>query len=277
MPLFDQLPLPALWVTPEGGRIERLNPPAAALLRTLEGGQMKEVRTDGTSLLPGWLEEELGRFSGLAGLEYSFEREFALLQPTRWINVLVKRLEDSSGTCSGTLVMLVDITSQKGLESLLRQAHRELEEQVEERIEELASANASLRSYIEECNRSAVALKKLSSAVEQTADHVIITDKYGIIEYVNPAFEKLTGFSLREAVGQTPRLVKSAYHPPDFFRSLWKTILAGEVFRAEFINQKKNGELYREEKTITPLKDDHGRITHFVSVGRSLHSPPANL
>jgi PAS domain S-box-containing protein len=271
MPLFDQLPLPALWVSPDGRMIERLNPLATALLRTLEGGHVKEARLEGAGLLPDWLQGELDRFSGLAELEYSFEREFMLPHPTRWINVLIKRLEDSSGT----LVVLIDITSQKGLESLLRQAHRELEEQVEKRIEELASANASLRSYIEECHHSAVALKKLSSAVEQTADHVIITDKHGIIEYVNPAFEKLTGFSLHEAVGQTPRLVKSAYHPPEFFRSLWKTILAGEVFRAEFINQKKNGELYREEKTITPLKDDHGRITHFVSVGRSLHSTPA--
>ncbi len=118
-------------------------------------------------------------------------------------------------------------------------------------------------------------MKKLSSADGQAADHVIITDKHGIIEYVNPAFEKLTGFSLREAVGHIPRLVKSTHHPPEFFRNLWMSILAGGVFRAEFINQKKNGELYRVEKTITPIKDEHGRITHFVSVGRSSHSRPA--
>src|SRR6185369_8972923 len=100
--------------------------------------------------------------------------------------------------------------SEKGLEKLVRQIRRDWEMQVEERTAELAWANSSLRTYIDECKQSALALKKLSSAVEQTADHVIITDQNGVIEYVNPAFEKLTGFTLAEAVGQTPRLVKSA-------------------------------------------------------------------
>jgi len=99
---------------------------------------------------------------------------------------------------------------------------------------------------------------------------VIITDQNGVIQYVNPAFEKLTGFSLTEAIGKTPRILKSDRHPPKFFQKLWKAILGGEVFRAEFINQKKNGELYCEEKTITPIKDEQERTTHFVSVGRAV-------
>ena len=114
------------------------------------------------------------------------------------------------------------------------------------------------------------AQRKLARAVEQTDDHIIITDAAGLIEYVNPAFERTTGFSLLEVAGQTPRLLKSARHPPEFYAALWKTLLQGKIFRAEFVNRKKSGELFTEDKTITPLTDETGRITHFVSSGRDI-------
>lgn len=113
-------------------------------------------------------------------------------------------------------------------------------------------------------------LKKLSNAVEQTADHVFITDKEGIIEYVNPSFERNTGYTKEEAIGKTPRILKSGKHPPEFYEKLWETILKGQVFRAVFVNRRKDGSLYYEEKTITPLRDRQGRITHFVSTGRDI-------
>jgi PAS domain S-box-containing protein len=108
-------------------------------------------------------------------------------------------------------------------------------------------------------------LKKLSSAVEQTADIVIITDKDGAIEYVNSAFEKVTGYVKEEAVGKTPRILKSGKHDQRFYELLWQIILSGEVFRDTLINRKKNGEFYYAEKTITPIRDKEGNITHFVS------------
>ena len=111
---------------------------------------------------------------------------------------------------------------------------------------------------------------KLSSAIEQTADSVVITDLHGTIEYVNPAFEKNTGFRRAEAVGQTPRIVKSGKHDAEFYRRLWDTILRGEAFRDVLVNRRKDGTLYYEEKTITPLKDEKGRITHFVSTGKDV-------
>jgi PAS domain S-box-containing protein len=113
-------------------------------------------------------------------------------------------------------------------------------------------------------------LKKLSSVVEQTADQVLIADHNGIIEYVNPAFERMTGYSQEEVIGQTPRFLNSGRHTPSFFQALWQTIRAGQVFRGTIINQKKNGELYYEEKTITPLKDQQGNITHFVSTSKDI-------
>ncbi|HZR45931.1 MAG TPA: PAS domain S-box protein [Candidatus Manganitrophaceae bacterium] len=113
-------------------------------------------------------------------------------------------------------------------------------------------------------------MRKLSSVIEQTDDVVVITDRNGLIEYVNPAFEKKTGYSREEAVGQTPRLVKSGMQEPEFYRNLWETILAGKVFRAELVNKKKDGTLYHEEKTITPIRNRKGEITHFVSTGKDI-------
>ena len=111
---------------------------------------------------------------------------------------------------------------------------------------------------------------KLASAIEQTADSVLITDPDGVIEYVNPAFEHATGYSRAEALGRKPNLVKSGEHDAAFYQRLWDTIRRGEPFRAVFINRRKDGALYYEEKTITPLKDGQGRITHFVSTGKDI-------
>ncbi len=118
--------------------------------------------------------------------------------------------------------------------------------------------------------RSEAQMRKLSGAVEQAADAIMITDRAGTIEYVNPAFERTTGYSRAEAIGRTPRLVKSGRQGAGFYEGLWRTILAGEVFSDVFINRRKDGALYYEEKTITPLKDREGRVTHFISTGKDV-------
>jgi PAS domain S-box-containing protein len=119
---------------------------------------------------------------------------------------------------------------------------------------------------VTESKKNLEALKKLSNAVEQTADSVIITNKQGLIEYVNPAFEATTGYSRKEALGQTPKILQSGMHDEAFYKNLWKIILSGKPYRGTIINKKKNGELYWSEQTITPMKDDAGNITNFVSV-----------
>lgn len=106
--------------------------------------------------------------------------------------------------------------------------------------------------------------------MEQTADSVVITDPAGRIEYVNPAFEKQTGFSKQEAVGKTPRLVKSGKQDAAFYKQLWDTIRAGRVFRGVLINRRKDGSIYYEEKTITPLINAEGTIVHYVSTGKDI-------
>ena len=113
-------------------------------------------------------------------------------------------------------------------------------------------------------------LRKLSRAVEQSADAVMITDRFGTIEYVNPAFEALTGYSRSEACGKTPSILKSGEQGTETYQELWRTLLAGNVYRGILVNRKKNGELYYVEESICPARDGAGLITHFISNGRDL-------
>ncbi len=107
---------------------------------------------------------------------------------------------------------------------------------------------------------------KLIVAVREIADNVMITDAKGIIEYVNPAFEKTTGYSQLEMVGQTPRLLSSGRHSNEFYSGLWQTINEGNPFHATVINKKKNGGIYYADQMISPIKDADGKVTHFVAV-----------
>ncbi|MBX2885159.1 MAG: PAS domain S-box protein [Granulosicoccus sp.] len=111
---------------------------------------------------------------------------------------------------------------------------------------------------------------KLSSALEQAADSVMITDKNRVIEYVNPAFESLTGYSRSEAIGRKTYFLRSGVQDAEFYGELWRVISGGNVFRGEFVNRKKDGREYHEEKTITPLRDAEGNITHYVSTGHDI-------
>jgi diguanylate cyclase (GGDEF)-like protein/PAS domain S-box-containing protein len=113
-------------------------------------------------------------------------------------------------------------------------------------------------------------LRKLSLVVEQAADSVIIADPSGHIEYVNPAFEQLTGYTRSEVMGKKPSLLKSGRHDEAFYQNLWQTVHKGEIFRGILVNRKKDGELFYEDKVITPLKDEQGRTTHLVSTGRNI-------
>jgi PAS domain S-box-containing protein len=111
-------------------------------------------------------------------------------------------------------------------------------------------------------------LRILTSAVEQTADSIIITDRGGIIEYVNPAFESTTGYSLNELKGLTPRILNSGVHDRVFYENLWATILSGKVFRATMANRKKNGEVFFAEQVVAPMWGPAGYITHLVTIFR---------
>jgi len=119
-------------------------------------------------------------------------------------------------------------------------------------------------------SQQALPSRILSQALQQTADIVLVSDDSGVIQYVNPAFERVTGYSGQEVLGKRPKILHSGQHKKHFYQDLWETISQGEVFSDVLVNRRKDGSLYYEEKTITPLRDQSGNITHFVSTGKDV-------
>ncbi len=113
-------------------------------------------------------------------------------------------------------------------------------------------------------------LTLLSEALESAANGIAITDVRGQILWVNPAFTELTGYDRAEAVGKDPRILKSGKHSADLYRQLWETILQGKPWHGEMVNRRKDGSLYPEEMTITPVRAGGGEITHFVAVKQDI-------
>ena len=144
-----------------------------------------------------------------------------------WALVSARAVFDSDGNLEGFFGMVTDINERKHAEEKMRQ---------------------------------------LSQAVEQSPVAILITDTSGVIQYANPRFTQVTGYTLEETLGQNPRIVKSGETSPEDYKNLWKTILSGGEWRGELHNRKKNGELYWESVSISPIKDNAGRITHFLAV-----------
>jgi two-component system cell cycle sensor histidine kinase/response regulator CckA len=127
-------------------------------------------------------------------------------------------------------------------------------------------AHSAERQHVE----SEEILRKLWRSVEQMADALTIMDGSGVMEYVNPAFEALTGYSRQEAIGQTLGILKSEQQAGDLYDEMWNTVRSGNVFRGIMMNRKKNGETLIIEKVLTPLRDGSGEITHFISTFRDI-------
>ena len=123
---------------------------------------------------------------------------------------------------------------------------------------------------ITETKKARDEVAKLSMTLENIDDIVMISDRAGMITYVNNAYVKHTGFSRAETIGQGFNILKSGKHGADFYYDLWNTVLEGRVYRGQIINRKKNGEIYYEEKTITPIRDRTGTITTFVSTAKDI-------
>ena len=113
-------------------------------------------------------------------------------------------------------------------------------------------------------------MQLLATAVDDTADQVLITDASGVIVYVNNAFEILTGYKADEVIGKTPAVLQSGAHDAQFYQQLWDTVQSGSVFSQTFIDRKKDGHLYQTEQSITPVFDEDGSISHFVSTGKDV-------
>ena len=118
--------------------------------------------------------------------------------------------------------------------------------------------------------QSQIELVRLGSAIEQAAETVVITDIHGIIQYVNPAFSVVSGYSREEIIGQHTRLLKSGKQDEPFYQNLWTTISSGQVWTGRLVNRKKNGELYTEDATISPVYNHVGKLINFVAVKRDI-------
>ena len=111
---------------------------------------------------------------------------------------------------------------------------------------------------------------RLAIAVEQSAEAIVITDPQGTITYVNPAFEKITGYSRAEALGKNPRILKSGQHDGAFYQKMWQTLILNGVWSGHVVNKRKDGTLYEEETTISPVLDSKGQIVSYVAVKRDV-------
>lgn len=173
---------------------------------------------------------------------------------------------DTSGRAVQMAGTVQDITDRKRIEKALRVLNDSLEQRIAERTASLAKTNKELKTEITERRRIEEELRKLFNAVEQSSCSVVITDIKGNIEYVNPKFRRVTGYALAEVIGQNPRVLKSGEKPSEEYKCLWDTITSGGEWQGEFHNRKKNGELYWEYASISPIRNLEGVITHFVAI-----------
>jgi len=128
----------------------------------------------------------------------------------------------------------------------------------------------SLGEDVTERRRTEEELTRLGTAIEQAEESIIITDSEGNIQFVNPAFEKITGYSREEAISQNPRILKSGKHDEAFYKDLWEIITKGKTWTGRLINQKKNGDLYEEDATIAPVLSPQGEIINYIAVKRDV-------
>ena len=140
------------------------------------------------------------------------------------------------------------------------------DEEIERLVKEIGEEVSYALGFIEKEEQVGI----LTTAMEQTSDWVLITDRDGVIQYVNRAVEKISGYSRSELIGNKPGLFKSGRHSREFYRALWDTILSGKSYRTVFINRKKTGELYYLDESITPIKDEKGKVIGFVATGKDI-------
>lgn len=256
-----------LIVADRQGEILFFNPEAERILGTdLQDGDLAQwtpacgcYRAD---MVTPCLPEQLPLARAVRGEEVLHELLFIQnpRQPAGvWISASAHPFTDTIGVMRGGMVFFHDITE---AQDMLRQRVVSMD----------AAKNPAMESAIELSHvlerfaRFRGVYDQMCRALEQTADSVIITDRQGIIEYVNPAFEQTTGYAVSEVLGRTPNVLKSGYHDAEFYKALWDRLLAGEPFRGTIVNRKKSGELYWADETITPMLDKDKQITHFVSV-----------
>jgi PAS domain S-box-containing protein len=182
------------------------------------------------AILPEERKRVQAAFLGLASHAAAVSLEYRITRPDgsiRWIHDRGFRVLDAAGKVIRLAGIATDITERRQVE--------------EER-------------------------QRLSTALEQAAESIVITDLAANIQYVNPAFERITGFSRGEAIGRNPSMLKSGRHDAAFYKSMWATLGRGEVWHGHFINKRKDGTLFEEDATISPVRDVSGKVVSYMAI-----------
>lgn len=150
-------------------------------------------------------------------------------------------------------------------------------EELQARVDELETENGAQRDQLGIIHRELTEMHRehdnarlFISAIDQCSESVVFTDKEARYLYVNRSFEKITGYTREELVGKTPRILKSGLHSREFYKEMWSSILAGKTFHCRMTNRRKDGSQYHEEANISPVRNDAGEITNFVSVATDI-------
>ena len=219
--------------------------------------------TDAAAFLEGFRTVLRGELA-----EYRQEYDCNTNDTPRWFVVRITRF-----FCEfKTLIVVIheDITDRKLAEGKLADLNDHLEQHIEERTAQLREALWLFQKENAKRKRTQKELETLAKAIEQASDAVVITDSKANIEYVNNAFEQISGYLRKEVIGKNPRILKSDKHNADFYKEMWEMLARGEVWRGQITNRRKDGTLWDENTTIFPLRDVVGHIVNYVAVKRDL-------
>ncbi|MBN1426270.1 PAS domain S-box protein [Candidatus Fermentibacteria bacterium] len=237
-----------IWTVDEAMRFTYVSPAVMRLRGLTPEEAMRESLEEAVcpEFLPPVADSLHGRSEHGDRGETSHVGRWEIQQPHKdgsrvWVELITRELYDENGRRSGVLGISRDITRRKNAERQLLDYQGRLEAQ----------------------NRE---LRRFKVAFEQSGNTIVITDPEGTILYANPRFEATTGYTLEEAKGQNPRILKSGELDDAAYRALWETISSGRIWRGEFHNRRKDGSLYWEAATIAPVVDEEGRITNYIAI-----------
>ncbi|KAF0189080.1 MAG: signal transduction histidine kinase nitrogen specific [Desulfobulbaceae bacterium] len=218
---------------------------------------------------PEWQDRIRQVFSDCAeqGIPYDEEMEIITRTGRRvWVRTTGEALKNEEGKIIKVQGSFQDITERKLSIRALQEANTKLQ------TSQKATLNILEDLEVEIKTRTAreAELKKVITAIEQAGEIIIITDPAGNIEYINPAFTTVSGYSSKEVIGKTPAILKSGQQDTAFYQNLWETITSGEIWHGRIINKRKDGKLYTEDATISPVFDAAGKIINFVGVKRDI-------
>ncbi len=177
--------------------------------------------------------------------------------------------EDSNGRGKACGHYAVPFLSEKRVLGVMNIYVEKGHKRSEEECEFLLSVAHSMAGLIER-KRNEGEINRLATVVEQVGEGILLTDLEGNIEYVNPAFEKITGYKKEDAIGNNPRFLKSGKHDSRFYKNMWDRITRGETWEGRLINRKKSGAYYYEETTISPIKDTSGAIINYAAIKKDI-------